>query len=47
MLIECLKHHKSFFRIDTWFNGTAGKDAVASGYENQEDSSRLLAQTYT
>ena len=34
-------------QIDTWFNGTAAKDAVAKGYENQEDSSQLLAQTYT
>ena len=34
-------------QIDTWFNGTAAKNAVARGYENQEDSSRLLGQTYT
>ena len=34
-------------QIDTWLNGTAAKDAVARGYENQEDSSQLLGQTYT
>ena len=34
-------------QIDSWFNGTAAKDAVARGYENQEDSGQLLGQTYT
>ena len=34
-------------QIDAWFNGTAAKDAVARDYENQEDSSQLLGQTYT
>ena len=33
-------------QIDAWFNDTAAKSAVAKGYENQEDSSRLLGQTY-
>ena len=34
-------------QIDTWLNDTIAKDAVARGYENQEDSSQLLGQTYT
>ena len=33
-------------QIDGWFNGTAAKNAVIQGYENQEHSSRLLGQTY-
>ena len=33
-------------QIDGWFNGTAAKNAVAQGYENQEPFSRLLGQTY-
>ena len=32
-------------QIDGWFNGTAAKNAVTQGYENQEHSSRLLGQT--
>ena len=33
-------------QIDGWFNGTAAKNAVVQGYENQEHSNRLLGQTY-
>ena len=33
-------------QFDGWVNGTAAKNTVAKGYENQEHSSRLLGQTY-